>query len=314
MISPGESWCVEVDCTTKCPRRCSNCTRLIAHFPQSRQTEMTPEQFRAAVLAVRDFVTDSPPDRHGRRKLIGIMGGEPLVCENFPAYVEIMVELVPRRHRGLLTGIPWRSHKYAKHVLKLLGPRPSTAITPTTDMGWINENFHTKEMAVHHQSVLLAAEEVILDRREMWELIQRCWVNEFWSPCVNASGFWFCEVAGAMATAMGDTDEAIPAEPGCWRGEVEFRRGVNGVPFPVGPFSDQIAKWCPRCGIPLPTKSRLDSEGKDDVTPGNLGRLALADSPRVAAGDVVMWQDKDGPQWDAERANCPREYIRGEQK
>jgi hypothetical protein len=308
MISPGQSWCIEIDVTNECPRRCANCTRLIAHITDATRYEMTPEQFRAAVLAVRDFATDSPPDLHGRRKLIGVMGGEPLVCENFPAYVEIMCELVPRKHRGLLTGLPWRTHKYAGEVIKLLGPRPSTAITPTTDMGWINENLHTQKMAVHHQPVLLAAEDVIEDEKEMWRLIQRCWINEYWSPCVNASGFWFCEIAGAMATAMNETEDAIPAEPGCWRGEVAFQTGLDGIPFPVGPFARQIAKWCPRCGIPLPTKSRLDSEGRDDISEGNLRRLFLVDSPRVLAGDVVPW---DGSMWDAEKANCPREYIRG---
>jgi hypothetical protein len=310
-ISPSEAWCVELDCTNKCFRRCSNCTRMVAHFSDEDRYEMTPEQFRNAVLAVRDFVTDSLPDRYGRRKIIGIMGGESLMCDNFPAYVDIMCELVPRKNRGLLTGLPWRSHRYAREVIKLLGPRPSPSIHPNTDMGWINENFHTEEMAVHHQPVLVAAEEVIADKKEMWRLVDNCWLHELWSPCVNPSGFWFCEIAGAMATAMQDTAEAIPLSEDCWRGDIGWEEDESGVPFPTGKFAKQIAKWCPRCGIPLPTKSRRDKEGKDDMTAGNVERLMAAGSPRVAAGDVVPW---DGSMWDEKNENCPREYIRGERR
>lgn len=316
-IDPQQSWCIELDVTTRCPRRCSNCTRLIAHFSPDRHFTMTPEQFRAAVLAVRDFVTDSPPDRHGRRKLIGIMGGEPLTSPYFPDYVEIMRELVPRKNRGLLTGIHWREHKFVADVLKLLGPRPSASIHPNTDMGWINENFHSEKMQVHHQPVLLAAEEVLADKTEMWDYIRGtngkpgCWLHEQWSPCVNASGFWYCEIAGAMATAMNDTAEAIPIEPGCWRGEIGWEEGPDGVPTPTGKFADQIAKWCPRCGIAMPTKSRLDSECRDDVTPGNAERLKAAGSPRIERGDFVPW---DGSMWDDSKSNRPCEYIRGERR
>ena len=73
MIPPREQWAVQVDVTSACPRRCSNCTRpAVAHL--SEPFFMPLQQFVQALEALRPFV-DQGRARLGRQRVIGMIGG-----------------------------------------------------------------------------------------------------------------------------------------------------------------------------------------------------------------------------------------------
>jgi hypothetical protein len=93
---------------------------------------MSPECFEKAVISVKDFPLTSDPCPQGRRKVVGIIGGEPLLHPEFPTLVDIMIKHIPNpAHRGLWTSKDWKngSHPrwgaYAPHVYRLLGPNPN---------------------------------------------------------------------------------------------------------------------------------------------------------------------------------------------
>jgi len=105
MINPAAQWAIQIDVTNRCRRTCSNCTRLLAHARE--RFCMSPWAFRQACAAVHTFPDHSTPDRNGRPKVIGMIGGEPLLHPEFPELCEIMAEEIPdRRHRGLWTSEP----------------------------------------------------------------------------------------------------------------------------------------------------------------------------------------------------------------
>ena len=287
MIPPREQWCIQIDVTNACPRRCSNCTRLLAHARE--RWDMSVEGFAGAVEALEDFPTDSPADRRGRRKVIGIIGGEPLLHPQFPELCEIMIEAVPQmQYRGLWTGLRYDEHPFRAAVDRLIGPKSSP-------IGYLNENLHDK--ACFHQPVLVAVQDAIRDERAMWEWIDRCPLQEEWSATITPKGFFFCEVAAAMDMIF-EGPGGIPVTPGCWRHD-------------LADYRDQIERWCPRCGVCLPLPGRPDHQRVDDLSQSNLQLLRKLGSPRVRKGDYVLF-DSSAYQEQRNRAGWqPLRYLRG---
>lgn len=318
MIHPRQTWCIQIDVTNACHLHCSNCTRLLDHA--SKRFVMSPDCFEAAVKSVKDFPTTSEPCPQGRRKVVGIIGGEPLLHPEFPTLVDIMIQYIPEaRHRGLWTSKDWKngSHPrwgpYAPQVYRLLGPHPTGDVRNIPHQcGYLNWNMHLPEMRVHHQPILVAVSEMVPDEKRRWELIADCWVQRDWSPSITTKGAFFCEVAAAFDMIFGGPG-GLPIQEGWWKGDIRFVPDRQGVLRPAGPFRDQINTWCPRCGACLPMQSRLDSENKDDVSPMNLVELEKLGSPRVKRGEIVVHQPDGTYHEEAYRPDWkPMKYIRGE--
>lgn len=292
MIAPRDQWAIHVEVTTHCGGGCSNCTRLIPHLRAERRYYMELGFFRRAIEALAEFPLQGP-DRFGRRRVVGIMGGEPLLHPEFAELVEIACEVIPdRRHRGLWTGLDWRNHPQRAAVEKLLGPEPRcvTRPQPAGGCGFINENHHDGDC--FHQPVLVGVEELVGPELAA-ELIEACWVQQHWSSSITPQGFFPCEVAAAMDWLF-EGPGGVPVSPACWRGDIAEYRSL-------------LAPWCGRCGCPVPLPGRRDRERVDDVSPRNAGRLAAVRSPRLARGRVVRF-DTDGwqppPEW------RPAAYLR----
>lgn len=271
MIPPQEQWCVEIDVTNACPRKCANCTRLVSHAKEP--FFMSIEQFTEAAEALVEFPTNGAPDRYmqrrsrpSRQRAVGIMGGEPLIHPEFPKLCEILTSIIPNKgHRGVLTAIPLDGHKYESLIRKTFR--------------FINENTH--QTAVVHQPGLVAIQDVAPHAVEvqagktdaetwMWEWIDRCWLQELWSSAITPKGFFFCEIAAAMDMIM-DGPGGLPVTEACWQHDIaEYRH--------------QAELWCPRCGICLPLPGRKDADEHDDVSQTNLTALRRAGSPRILCG------------------------------
>jgi hypothetical protein len=286
VIPPREQWCIQIDVTNACPRRCANCTRLLAHA--RARWDMTPDDFARAVDALADFPAESTPDRQGRRKVVGMIGGEPLGHPEFPRLCEIMVRALPEmRHRGLWTGVRYEKHRHRAAVERLIGSGRSRA-------GYLNQNLHDREC--FHQPVLVAVRDVVDDEAAMWRLIDACPLQREWSSAITPKGFFFCEVAAAMDLVF-DGPGGLPVNPACWRHD-------------LAEYRSQIERWCPRCGVCLPLEGRRDRDGVDDVSPGNLDALRRLGSPRILAGQYALF-DPDRYHPDARRPDwAPLRYLR----
>ena len=284
MIPPREQWCIQIDVTNACPRKCSNCTRMLSHARQPFL--MTPAVFEQACRALADFPGESPADREGRQKVVGIIGGEPLLHPTFPELLEIFERIFPDpKQPGLWTGLKWKSHRYADLIRRVF-PQPPA---------YINPNDHSTPC--YHQPVLVAVRDMVPDEDEMWRLINACPLQELWSAAITPKGFFFCEVAAAFDMIF-DGPGGLPITEGCWMHD-------------LADYRDQIERWCPRCGVCLPLPGRRDNENTDDVTGSNLEELRRLGSPRVSAGECVVFDPKvlalkhPGNDWN------PLRYLRG---
>jgi hypothetical protein len=237
---------------------------------------MTPEYFEEAVIALKDFPSKSPPDAQGRRKVVGIIGGEPLSHPRVEQLFAIIEKhLTDPRHRGLWTGLTWQKTKHAEAIRKTF---PAGA-------SYINPNDHTTPC--YHFPVLVAIEEVIADKRRMWQLIDACPLQRYWSGTISKTGYFMCEVMAGLHQLFGGPG-GKPVEPGCWDHDVDYYR-------------DQIEAYCPKCGIAVPMEERhkrRDTDEKDDVSPGNYERLKQYGSKhldRCVVFDVAGYQEPKKP-------------------
>ncbi len=334
MIAPRLQWCHQIVTTSLCwphtglltPEKkqgpltaCSNCTRMLGH--EQKRNIMTPDQFQQCIRVAKDFVYNSPPCPQGRiNKCIGIFGGEPLMSPFFPEYVEIACAEIPEAwHRGLWTSFDWPKYEHPKWgaatplVHKLLGFTPDGKTR-----GFLNWNMHDEANLCEHQPVLIAIKDVVKDEKQMWELINKCWLNRDWSAAYalnheNEPKFYFCEIASSFARAM-HIDTGLPVEPGVWNHDLELVPDENGILRPTGPYANQITTCCTRCSQPLPMKKgRRDFDLKDDISQTNLDQLIQIGSPMVKRGDYELF---DQPKIDAYNASVvkdghyPGQYIK----
>lgn len=270
MIPPRQQWCIQIDVTNHCPRQCSNCTRMLAHVPKQDRFFMPLDQFRGAIDALEYFPQESevhPNRQNNGVKVVGIIGGEPLLHPDFEAICEAMRQAFPRkRNRGLWTSLPWQTHKYAAAVRNTFD-----------DGGYINQNLHDTEV-VHHP-FLIAVEDLVSDAATMWKLIDACPLQHIWSSSITPKGFFFCEVAAAMDMVF-QGPGGMPVTSACWQHD-------------LAEYRDQIERWCPRCGFAAQNlPKRRDTDETDDLSESNLKRLRQVGSPRVAIGAYEVYAEE----------------------
>jgi hypothetical protein len=272
MIDPAYQWCQQIDVTNACGRKCSNCTRLCGHVRDPFY--MSVEMFAQCVEALRNFPTDSPPSTADPNKMIGMIGGEPLLHPEFAKLVRIVADRIPNKeHRGLWTGLRWERTIHAALI--------------RSTFGYINNNTHDSKC--QHSPVLVAIQDYAKDTQNQTAIIEQCWLQRLWSATCTPKGYFFCEVAGALDMVMNGPG-GLPIEPGCWD-------------RPLADFQEQIDRWCPRCGIPLQLEGRLDSDEVDDISPTNLD--ALRHSPRITNGHFVLHTHLVSP-----IDNAPWKYLK----
>lgn len=254
MRSPAQMQIICVDVTNKCDLACSNCTRLLEN--QEAFWEMTPENFRAALRSL-----------HGYRGIVAMIGGNPCMHRDFEDLCAIFREEVPcKQQRGLWT------NNYFKH----------RAIIEET-FGTFNLNAHGNTRAAqqlsdlatemrkepsntvwnytdhaHHAPLLTAVKDLYSDG-EMWEKISRCDINQEWSATIVQNKgelrTYFCEVAASFDLARG-TDHGYPLVDGWWKKHIYQMR-------------DQVARFCPGCGVPAKQAAHEDREETDVYTDTN---------------------------------------------
>jgi hypothetical protein len=245
MKTIADSDTVQIEITNACVNSCSNCTRFCGHH--KKPYFMSFEQFKEAVDSMKGFP-----------KMTGIMGGEPLLHPEFAKFCEYIRSKIPKEQLGLWTVFPKGYEHYREIICETFGN--------------IFLNDHTRP-DVYHCPLLVAAEEVIPDKKNMFLAIDHCWLQENWSSAINPKGAFFCEVAAAMSVLFEGSD-GWKVEPDWWKRTVKD-------------YKEQIEEFCPKCGASLSLKRRASVEGIDDISPKNLERLK-GKSLKIDAGKYVV--------------------------
>jgi hypothetical protein len=263
-------WVVQIDVTNACNRACSNCTRLIGHTDETFY--MDPDYFRHTVKCLRRFPTHSPPSLYVDvpNKMLGMIGGEPLMHPQFEELAKIMEEEIPcREHRGLWTGFVWQRTRFAELIERVFG--------------YVNNNTHSTEC--YHSPILVAIKDVVPDEATRKSLISNCWLQKMWAGTVTPKGLFFCEVAGAFDFVMKGPG-GLPVTEDCWE-------------RPLSDFQEQIDRWCQGCGVPLQLKGRRDTEEVDDISLSNLALLSESSRIKVRKYNLVTGlQERTGKPWE----------------
>jgi hypothetical protein len=95
-------------------------------------------------------------------------------------------------------------------------------------------------------------------------LIDRCWIQELWSPSINPKGAFFCEIA-AVFDLLFDGPGGYPVEKDWWKKE-------------VAGFQDQRDRYCGMCSMPVPLPQIKNDNPADTVSWENHKRLVKAGS------------------------------------
>ncbi len=245
-----DTWLIQIEITNVCNHICTHCTRFVGHHKNTYF--MSIDEFEKALDSLEGYPGG-----------IGIMGGEPAMHPKFKEICEIFRKRVPAPKRYLWTS-GYRWDEYRDIIRKTFAER-------------IYLNDHADETQTH-QPVLIAIEDVIDDRELMRELIDKCWIQEKWSPSINPKGGFFCEVAAAMAMLF-DDGSGYKLEKDWWKKS-------------PGDFNDQIEKYCYKCSAALPLPPISNHEAKDLVSPSNYKRLKKVRSPKLLKDRVIIYDKK----------------------
>jgi len=185
----------------------------------------------------------------GFLKMTGIMGGEPLLHKDFAEICKYASSKIQKKQLGLWTALPKGFEHHAEIICE------------TFEHIFVNDH---EGPSIYHQSPLIGIQEVFTNPKEMWLHIDKCWAQQSWSASVNPRGAWFCEIAASMSMLFHE-GFGWPVEPEWW----------TRIPKD---YTEQMERFCPRCGFAVPTDLRCSLEEKDDVSP--LNHEALKDKVR----------------------------------
>ncbi len=288
MRSPAEMSTIQIELTSACVLKCSNCTRFSG--THQKPNFLTFDEFKKAIDSVVGYAQLS-------HAIVGFMGGEPTLHPQFPEFCEYALSKIPRRHLGLWSTFPdTPKHRgYADLIVRTFGV--------------VLLNDHSRD-DIKHAPVLMASEEyfrkpcadcngngditvglnddaqnvacptcegkgTVTDDATLFAAVDHCWVQESWSASINEKGAFFCEVAAALDSLFGGPG-GWPVEPDWWKKTPKD-------------FQAQMDWACRKCGAALPlTRIRNSQDPKDDVSQGNLDRLIAAKSKKVARGEYAL--------------------------
>jgi len=237
---------IQIEITNACVHECSNCTRLVGH---SKPFMMTMDEFRNAVDSLVDFP-----------KMIGMMGGEPLIHPLFEEMCAYLRSRIPRERCGLWSTLPAGKERLAPVVAETFGS--------------VLLNDHTYG-DLYHGPILVSGEDLGLDEFTRWYFAHHCWVQNSWSASITPKGAFFCEVAAALDLLF-QGPGGWPVEPGWWKKTPRD-------------YVEQMNCSCTRCGAAYKLKARRDIDGIDDISYSNLQRLAELKSPKVGHGRFAIY-------------------------
>lgn len=240
---------IQIEVTNACNLSCSNCTRFVGHHKKPFFMDL-------------ETVAKAIDSLEGYQHEIGIMGGEPTMHPQFKEICLLVQKMIPdRRQRALWTnGLRWKEYE--------------EIIKETFDVDKIIYNDHKDTEVGEHQSLLLAATDILEDKELMWRLIGNCWVQWRWAASITPKGGFFCEVAAAQDYLF-DGPGGYPLDKGWW----------NKNP---NEFMDQVKRYCPNCSAAIPMPG-VDAHSPYEVVSKSIAeRLKQSGSPKFLNGNYKL--------------------------
>ena len=221
--------CIHIEITNACNLVCANCTRFVGHH--RKPFFMSLNEIQTAIESLEGFPGN-----------IGMMGGEPTMHPKFHDICKLFQKFIPDKKRRQLwtNGFKWGKHE--------------KIIYETFYKYNILYNDHKSPEGVH-QPLLMAAKDLVEEKEYMWELIDKCWIQERWSSSITPKGGFFCEVAAAQDHLF-DGPGGYSLEKGWW----------NKTP---ADFQDQVKKYCENCSAAIPMPRPKANDHVDYISPSN---------------------------------------------
>ncbi len=270
MRSPAEMDIIQIDISTKCHLKCSNCTRLTAHQP--KREDMPLKTFERAVKSMEGW--QSPGN------ILGVIAGEPTLHAEFEQismrfaelwggaltgngkrpiadFNDIAMERLQDRTtgRGLWTSLGAGFYRHYETIMEVYG--------------FWNVNCH--EFAGRHQAILISRKDYQAATgisEDQWvQNRDHCWVQNLWSATINDRGAYFCEVAASIDRLYFNGEHAWPVEQGWWQRKPED-------------FHSQL-DLCNYCALAQPGPAQIDMLERDIISEENISKLTEIGSPAV---------------------------------
>src|SRR5437870_561883 len=256
MKAPGDKrpcWregIIQIHITRTCDLSCIGCTQ--GSNLAGKPIMMNIFQFEDAVKTLKDY--------YG---VIGIFGGNPCVHPNFPLICKILEHHIPFEQRGLWSN---NLNGHGKLCAEIFNPEVSNLNVHTSLEAYLEmmRDWPTAQPKglndSRHSPPYVAMKDLNIPEDEMWKLIEKCDINQYWSAMIGIFRgelrAWFCELAGAQSMLHSHEpdypDTGIPVMDGWWK-------------KPIQDFQHQINKHCPECGIPLRGAGALAVTGNTEM-------------------------------------------------
>jgi hypothetical protein len=240
---------LQIHIIRSCDKSCFGCTQ--GSNLGGKSVMITPEQFDVACASLSDYWG-----------VVGMFGGNPAMHPQFDELCKIMRARIPYEQRGL-----WCNHPRGKadHCRITFNPKVSNLNVHLDQEAydefardWPECRGELKGLTQdsRHSPVYVAMKDVIEDESEIWDLIGKCDVNQYWSAMIcsfrgELRGY-FCEIAGAQSMLHQNEpdypDLGVKIEPGWWDKSMDA-------------FQEQVKYHCFSCGFPLKGKGELAITG-----------------------------------------------------
>ena len=243
-----KAWCIQIEITNACINKCAHCSHGVPHFNKPYFADL-------------EFVERALSSLHTWRRAVGCIGGEPTIHPHFIDICKLYQKHIKRENCALFTA---GGKKYTEY---------KNLIDQT--FGIIRYNDHS--VVGRHQPLLVASRDVIPDEKLRNALIDKCWLQLVWSPCITYKGCFFCEAASTIDTLFNGPG-GYPIEPGWWKRK-------------VSDFKDQRDCYCPQCGIAIPMEKVPSNLPYEYVSTSNLEKLIKIGSPLAQSGNVKIIDD-----------------------
>ena len=247
MRSIASAATLQIDVTNACVLQCSGCTHLCGHH--RAPFFMSMDEFRRTVDSLKGYPS-----------MLGIIGGEPLISPYISDMMTYLHGAFPPEQCGL-----WSVFPHGDKYVKLRGQICET-------FGNILLNDHSRS-DIMHAPILVASGEYFSNLDDLYMAADQCWVANRWSPSVTNKGAFFCEVAAEL--------DQLFEGPGGWEVKPNWWKKTPKD------YTEQIERWCSKCGGCMPLARRSSQDEKCDISEGNF-ELLKGKSRKVDHGNVYV--------------------------
>jgi hypothetical protein len=240
-----QAWLIQIEITNACINKCAHCTHGVAHFKKPYFADLP--FIEKALISLQKWP-----------RAVGCIGGEPTLHPDFIDICKLYQKHIKRNNCALFTS---GGNKYLEY---------KNIIEQT--FGILSYNDHS--VVGKHQPLLVASHDIIPNDKLRNKIIDKCWLQLVWSPCITYKGCFFCEAAGTIDMLFNGPG-GYPIET-CW-----WKRKVND-------FQDQRERYCPQCGIAIPMEKLPNNLPYEYVSISNFNNLNKIGSPLAHGGNLKI--------------------------